>query len=142
MTEFEFAQNYLQSVLGVSFVPSFESTRPRFYVLDLPSAGGLANVEMFQKMMSALGLGSRDFSVIECLLSELQAQVAELDPSIPVLSFSAELSGGLRELEAGSHDGAGSHFRVTTLCGPRDLASQPALKRETWTGLQTFVTGL
>lgn len=130
MTEFEFAQNYLQSVLGVSFVPTFESTRPRFYVLDLPSAGGLANVEMFQKMMSALGLSAQDFSVVECLPSELQARVTEFDSSIPVLCFSEELSGGL------------GGFQVTTLQGPRDLAGQPALKRETWAGLQIFVKQL
>lgn len=128
----EFLQGYLQSVLGLRYFPRFEARRPRLIVLDLPVAGGLANNEMFRKMMAAIGLSMSDILVKECLPSELPRVFPEISSStdVPVLSFSEELSQTL-----------GNTFgdALTTLKGPRDLIHQPQLKRETWLGLQDLV---
>lgn len=127
-TEARFALNYFESVLGLRFVPQFELTTPRLLILDLPSPGGLAQVEMFQKMMTAIGFAPSLFEVVEALPSELGKLAEKLSSAELILSFSEELSEVLRENIA--------QDRLTTLKGPRDLATQPGLKRETWTGLQ------
>lgn len=128
MTEAQFAQNYLEGVLGLRHVPVYEATVPRVLIIDLPSPGGLANVEMFQKMMTAIGFSSSLFEIIEALPSELPKWQDKLAAAEQVLSFSAELSEILTENI--------SQDRLMTLKGPRDLLIQPSLKRETWTGLQ------
>lgn len=131
MNELEFARNYFETVLGIGFAPVLASPRARFYVIDLPSPGGLKDNEMFQKMMAALGMDLGEIEVVECLVSEISHFRERFDPSIPVLSFAPELSEALRDSPP-----------VMTLKGPRDLASEPSAKRETWHGLQSFLKSL
>lgn len=128
MNPAEFALNYFENVLGLRFAPVFEATTPRLIIIDLPSPGGLANVEMFQKMMTAIGFAPSLFEVIEALPSELGQWQENLASAEQVLSFAPELSEILSENI--------SQDRLTTLKGPRDLLIEPGLKRETWTGLQ------
>lgn len=117
--------DYCQTVLGLRFVPQFERSIPKLTIIDLPSPGGLANVEMFQKMMTAIGFKKADFEVIESLPSELTHWSEKLDEANNILSFSDELSEQITQKE-----------KLTTLKGPRDLLENPNLKRQTWTGLQ------
>ncbi len=128
MNQSEFVINYFENVLGLRFVPVYEAATPRLLIVDLPSPGGLINIEMFQKMMAAIGFSPSLFEVVEALPSEL-ARLSDKWASVEqVLSFSEELSEILKEKI--------SQDRLTTLKGPRDLSIQPNLKRETWTGLQ------
>ncbi len=128
MNQSQFAAHYFETVLGLRFVPQLESVSPRLLILDLPSPGGLANVEMFQKMITAIGFAANDFRVVEALPSELEKLQEKIASAQQILSFSEELSEVLQISVSPS--------RLTTLKGPRDLATQPQLKRETWSGLQ------
>ena len=130
----EYHQSYWRDVLGIQWIPRQSPQRPRVLVIDLPSPEGLAKNDMFGKMMGAIDLRPEQIQVREFLVSEIEGARAELTElsgqGIFILSFSDELSQRLLPLE------------ITTLKGPRDLMTQPQLKRATWNGLQDLAKKL
>lgn len=133
-----FFMNYCDQVLGVRTLPRRFESRPRLLVVDIPWPEGLAGDEMFQKMMSAIGLSARDFEICEFLPGEVGQQLPALQDRDEVLSFSADLTEAILA-QAGE---AGPKFNLETAAGPRDLRHQPEKKRETWEILKALKSRL
>lgn len=125
---------YYKDVLGLRYLPRRAGSRQRLLVLDLPNVpGGLAANSLFPKMMAAIGLKPEEVRVLELLPSEVSAH-DEIWERCPVLSFSHEISEAVQ-----THKSV--KFMVTAH-GPRDLEKNPALKKESWTRLQSLIQEL
>lgn len=102
----------------------------KLLVVDEPSAQPLARHPMFLKMMEAIGLVPTDLRVLEYRADELtRLGLSAEERALPVLSFSPALTQALAE---------NPPARMQTTFGPRDLAKNEQLKRQTWTDLQAF----
>lgn len=102
----------------------------KLIVLDEPGAQPLANNQMFLKMMDAIGLSPSDLRVLEYRPDELAGMgLSDDERALPVLSFSSALTQALSE---------NPPSLLQTTFGPRDLAKNEQLKRQTWTDLQSF----
>ncbi len=125
---------YYNKVLGLRYLPRPRGYRIRLLVVDLPSVPeGLENNPLYPKMIAALGLKHEEVSLLELLPSEVESHPVIWE-RCPVLSFSPELSEVIKITKAINY--------LVTVCGPRDLVKNPALKKETWTGLQALIQEL
>lgn len=127
-TAARFFLNYCDQVLGVRALPRRFVAKPRLLIVDIPWPEGLARDEMFGKMMTAIGLGPRDFEIREFLPGELGQHLDALEGRDEVLSFSAEIAAALRQ----HLQETGPKFNLEIAAGPRDLRHEPERKRETW----------
>ncbi len=120
---------YFERVLGLRALPRRIVVKPRLLIVDIPWPSGLNQDDMFQKMMSAIGLSARDFEILECLPGEVAHAAAAFRDRQEVLSFSLELADAVQIL---AETDAGLKFRLNRALGPRDLRHEPEKKRETW----------
>lgn len=135
MAAADFFLNYCERVLGMRALPRKVNRRPSLLVIDIPWPGGLANDDMFRKMMSGLGLDSKSFDVAESLPAEVHGLRSIFEGRSDVLCFSRELGEAIEKMRLES---PGLSFGFTTVMGPRDLRQAPEKKRDTWEILKSL----
>lgn len=136
----EFFLQYTERVLGLRALPRpTEAPRPRLLIADIPWPAGLANDDMFQKMMTAIGLSPKSFEVIETLPSEIGNLIAEVQGRDFVLSFSKEVAESFTALKESNPR---LSYEVLFAMGPRDLRQDPSKKRATWDQLKELQSRL
>jgi len=147
MTALDFFKHYMENTLGLRYFP-FEAAHTastgaaaKLLVIDLPWAKGLAQVEMFQKMMGAIGLAMTDLEILEMLPGEAHHHVERIQvlrqQGVPVLFFSPDIHKAMH-----LNEDSAELAPVIVTYGPRDIERNAGLKRETWGHLQSLQKSL